>query len=92
MRNKEPKAKKPPVWSFPATPKASVAIRELQKVKEQQAILAKKSALLNEIIVKEGGGAAHGVRAAIRHQAASSKYRLVTVKERRFVTFLEMPK
>lgn len=89
---KDAKPKKPPVWSHQATPAAAVAIRELRKVRKQQALLAKKAALLNDLIVKEGGGAAHGVRAAIRHQSASSKYRLVTVKARTYVTFLEMPK
>lgn len=83
------KEKKPPVWSQPASVKAALAIRELKKLKEQQKILAKKSALLQQIIIDEGGGQAHGVRAAIRHQKASRVTRVVTTKARTFVAFLE---
>jgi hypothetical protein len=83
------KPKKPPVWSQPASTKAALAIRELKKLKEQQAILTKKSALLQQIIIAEGGGQAHGVRAAIRHQHASERRTIVRTKARTFVTFLE---
>lgn len=87
--SKEKKPKKPPVWSQPATCKASLAIRELRKLKEQQKILTKKSALLQKIIIDEGGGQAHGVRAAVRHQKASVQTRVVRVKARTFVQFLD---
>jgi len=83
------KEKKEPAWSHRASPKASVAIRELQKVREQQALLTKKAALLQELIVKEGGGFAHGVRAAVRHQRASERRTIVRTKERTYVTFLK---
>lgn len=84
------KAKKQaPAWSRPATVKASLAIRELQKVRDRQKILAKKSAMLQQIIIEEGGGQAHGVRAAIRHKGASAAMRLVRSKARTFVVFLK---
>ena len=83
------KEKKPPVWSQPASVKAALAIRELKKLKDQQKILAKKSALLQQIIIDEGGGQAHGVRAAVRHQKASTVTRTVRTKARTFVAFLE---
>lgn len=83
------KEKKPPVWSQPASIKAALAIRELKKLKVQQKILAKKSALLQQIIIDEGGGQAHGVRAAVRHTKASRKVRTVITKARTFVAFLE---
>lgn len=83
------KEKKPPVWSQPASVKAALAIRELKKLKEQQKILVKKSALLQQIIIDEGGGQAHGVRAAVRHQKAAVHHRVVKVKARTFVAFLE---
>lgn len=69
MKKKE-KAPKPLAWSKPATSRCSVAIAELIKVRVKQKLLAKKSALLRDMIVAEGGGKAHGVRASIRHQAA----------------------
>lgn len=84
------KEKKPPVWSQPASMKAALAIRELRKLQEQRAILAKKSALLQQIIIDEGGGQAHGVRAAIRHTKASTCIRTVRTKARTYVTFLEV--
>lgn len=83
------KEKKPPVWSQPASVKAALAIRELKKLKDQQKILVKKSALLQQIIIEEGGGQAHGVRAAVRHTSASRKVRTVITKARTFVTFLK---
>lgn len=76
-------------WSHRASPAASVAISELKKVKAQQAILSKKSALLQRIIVKEGGGAAHGVRAAVRHQDGYTGMRKVSRKPRDYVLLLE---
>ena len=84
-------AKKPktPAWSQPATPRAAVAIAELLKVRKEQAILSKKSMLLQQIIIDEHGGAAHGVRASIRRQRAGASWRLVRTKERHFVTFLK---
>ena len=89
---KKTKPKKPPVWSHKATTRCSVAIRELLAAKKKYAVILKKMALLQSIIVQEGGGLAHGVRAAIRHQRASIKYRRVTVKERSYVIFLELPR
>lgn len=83
------KEKKPPVWSQPATCKAALAIRELKKLKDQQALLAKKSKLLQGIIIAEGGGQAHGVRAAIRHQQASERRTIVRKKASTSVVFLE---
>lgn len=83
------KPKKSPVWSQPASIKAALAIRELKKLKDRQKILAKKSALLQKIIIEEGGGQAHGVRAAVRHRKASSCMRMVRTNARTFVTFLE---
>ena len=83
------KTKKPPVWSQPASPKAALAIRELRKLKDQQRIMAKKASLLQQIIIDEGGGQAHGVRAAIRHTEASERRRIVKTKARTFVVFLE---
>lgn len=85
---KSPKTPKPPVWSFTATARCSVAIRELLRVREKQAILNKQAKLLQEMIVKEGGGQAHGVRAAVRHQRAGSATRHVTWKARDYVSFL----
>lgn len=86
---KASKPKKPPAWSQPATCKASLAIRELRKLKSQQEILRKKSALLQKIIIDEGGGQAHGVRAAIRHTKASRVVRTVVTKARTYVQFLD---
>ena len=88
---KKAKEKKPREipWSFAATAACSVAIRELKRVKEQQAILSKKSKLLQEIIICEGGGKAHGIRAALRHQKGGTRWRQVTTKERDFVVFLK---
>lgn len=83
------KAKKPRSWSHPATPRAAIAIAELLKVREQQAILAKKSAFLQQIVMQEGGGAACGVRAAVRHQNGGSSWRRITLKERDYVVFLK---
>ena len=88
------KPKKPPVWSHPATPRCSVAIKQLLAEKKKYAVILKKMALLQSIIVQEGGGmdVSQKVRAAIRHQSASTKYRRVTVKERSYVIFLELPR
>lgn len=83
------KEKKPPVWSQPASVKAALTIRELRKLKAQQEILRKKPALLQQIIIDEGGGQAHGVRAAIRRQKASERRTVVRTKARTFVAFLE---
>lgn len=88
MKPKKPK--KSLAWSHKATPRCSVAIKQLLALKEQSVILRKKIALLQSMIIKEGGGLAHGVRAAIRHQNASISYRRVKVKQREFVVFLEI--
>lgn len=85
---KKARPKKPPAWSHEASPRAAVAIAQLLWVKKEQAILAKKSALLQQIVIQEGGGAACGVRAAIRHQHARAAWRFVRVKERTLVVLL----
>ena len=87
--SKQKKPKKPPVWSHQASVKAALAIRELKKLKDQQALMAKKAKLLQSIIIAEGGGQAHGTRAAIRQTKASSCMRLVRTSARTFVQFLE---
>lgn len=82
-------AKKPLAWSYRATAEAARAIKKLQRVKLEQARLAKQAAELQATIIREGGGAAHGVRAAIRHQSASCKMRLVRTKARDYVVLLD---
>ena len=91
---KKTKPKKPPVWSHKATTRCSVAIRELLAARKKYAVILKKMALLQSIIIQEGGGmdVAQKVRAAIRHQSGSVKYRRVTTKERSYVIFLELPR
>lgn len=81
--------KKPLAWSHRATAEAQRAIKKLQGVKLAQARLAKQAVELQATIIREGGGAAHGVRAAIRHQSASAKMRLVRTKARDYVVFLD---
>lgn len=83
------KSAKPLAWSYKATAEAAWAIDQLRRVRAKQADLAKKAALLQETIIKERGGMAHGVRAAIRHQSASSKMRLVRTKARDYVVLLD---
>lgn len=83
------KPKKTPAWSHKASPRAAVAIAQLLRVKEEQTILARKSALLQQMVIQEGGGTACGVRAAIRHQHAREVWRIVRVKERTSVVFLK---
>lgn len=89
MLEKPKKPKKPLAWSHKATPRCAVAIRELLRMKREYALVLKKMGLLQSIIIKEGGGAAHNVRAAIRHQNGSISYRRIKVKEREYVAILE---
>lgn len=86
MKTSEPKKL---AWSHKATPHAERAIRELIRLKRKQAKLAERARQLQDEIIKEGGGLACGVRAAIRHQRASRSLRWVTVKKRDFVVLLE---
>ncbi len=85
---KKQRPKKPPAWSHEASPRAAVAIAQLIHGKKEQALLARKSALLQQIVIQEGGGAACGVRAAIRHQHAYEVRHLVRVKERTLIVLL----
>lgn len=86
---KKVKKEKIVAWSHKATSRAALAIRELQKTKARQSILAKKSKMLQDIIFKEGGGAAHGIRAAIRRQEATSKWRMVRTAARDYIVLLD---
>lgn len=86
---KNVKPPKPVAWSKPATSRCSVAVSELMKVRAEQQLLAKKAKLLRDMIIEEGGGKAHGVRVAIRHQSAFRGMMMVSRKASVSVVFLK---
>jgi hypothetical protein len=83
------KTAKPLAWSHKATPEAARAMKQLRRVRAQQALLAEQSKQLQEVIIKDGGGMAHGMRAAIHHQSGGQRWRMVTIKARDNVVLLE---
>lgn len=85
-----PKPKKALKGSHKATIACSVAIRELLKVREKQAILTKRAKLLQQRIIAEGEGSAHGVRTFLTHVAGGRYWvnkkahdRLAVVKDKK---------
>ena len=81
--------KKPLLGAHPASAPVRVAIRELLKVKAEQAILAKKSKLLRGIIAQNGGGSALGYRSYVSHHAATCRW--VRSKACDTVTLVKVP-
>lgn len=73
--------KKPPLGSHKATMLASEALRQLLKVRAQQALLKRRAALLKKIIIEQGAGSAHGYRSYVYHIHAYRTTRVVNVKE-----------
>lgn len=85
----KPKAKKAPAWSHEAKPEVAEAILRLLAARDARKQAEAEFREAQQIIIKGNGGAAHGVRAAIRHIRAQVTYRRITVKARTFVTILD---
>lgn len=77
---------KPLAWSHPATKTASNAILELANLRVEIVAMQVKAKNLQEVIVKEGGGRAGDIRAAIHHATAFRGMRMVTRNARDYVT------
>ena len=81
MAKPKKKEVKPPLrGSHKASLMAAEALKQLLKVKAQQAVLKRRARLLKQIIMDQGGGAAHGYRPYTYHVRASVSQRTVRVK------------
>lgn len=85
----KPKAKKAPAWSHEAKPEVAEAILRLLAAREARKRAEVEFWEAQQTIVRGNGGAAHGVRAAIRHIRAQVTYRRITVKARTYVVILD---
>lgn len=74
---KTKKVRPPPAGAHTPTPLVREALRQLIKTRAKQAVLKKRAAMLQKIIMAGGGGAAFGYRAYISHIRASTYVRTV---------------
>lgn len=75
------KKKKPLLkGSHKASLLAAEALRQLLKTQASLSILKRRATMLKGIIMREGGGTAHGYRSYVSSVKASVSYRTVRVK------------
>lgn len=77
---KKPKPRPLPKGSHKATPLASLAVREILRARKQQEVLKRRIAMLKALIIREGGGTAHGYRTFVSHLSGGTYHRVVVKK------------